>query len=189
MPALHQNSFGKTLKCGVDCSLHCLAFVVIFFLKERITARSAEVVLDFIKAVQTRTIPYIIYNYQRGAWPCIFIEKCEASFSMVNINPDLYSIVQINCCPAKDHQHLGYPAASFSNLTNELLQEDKPNKIWILHACTKYSLIFKILYYFSVSVFSKQEKWVKNNNMHPKIQLPFNISTFRHVALFHMERG
>lgn len=50
---------------GADCSLHCLAFVI-FFRKERITARSAEVVLDFIKAVQTRTIPYIIYNYQRG---------------------------------------------------------------------------------------------------------------------------
>jgi len=29
-----------------------------------------------------------------------------ASFSMVNINPDLYSIVQINFCPAKDHQKI-----------------------------------------------------------------------------------
>lgn len=45
---------------------HCIAFVVIFFLKEWITAGSAEVILDFIKAVQARSILYIIYTYQRG---------------------------------------------------------------------------------------------------------------------------
>lgn len=86
--------------------MHCIAFVVIFFLKEWITTGSTEIILDFIKAVQTRSILYIIYTYQRGTWPCIFIGKCEASFSIVNINPDLYSIFQMNhCWPQADTKY------------------------------------------------------------------------------------
>lgn len=171
---------------------HCIALHLLLFSFSKKGLRLEALKLYWILSKLCKHVLFhTLFTTIRGVRDHAYLLKSVrlASFSMVNINPDLYSIVQINCCPAKDHQHLGYPAASFSNLTNELLQEDRPIKIWILHACTKYSLIFKILYYFSVSVFSKQEKWVKNNNMHPKIQLPFNISTFRHVALFHMERG
>lgn len=95
---------------------HCIVFVVIFLLKEWIRAGSAVVVLDFIKALQTRTIPYIFYTYQSGTCPCIFIGKCKASFSIININPNLYSIVQMNCnWPQEDTQHpsQSIPISSF----------------------------------------------------------------------------